>query len=407
MYDAIVVGARCAGSPTAMLLARKGYRVLLVDRATFPSDIVRFHFIWQRGIAHLKRWGLLDRVAASNCPPISTMSIDYGDFALTGSPTPADGVAAAYGPRRIVLDKILADAAVEAGVELREGFTVQEVLVEDGQVTGIRGRAKGSTPVTERARIVVGADGMHSVVARTVDAPVYHAQPALACYYGSYWSGVATEGLEVYVRDGRLILAFPTNDGLTCIVIAWQHRVFHDVRANVEGNFLATIDLVPALTERVRAGRREEAYRGTADLPNFFRKPYGAGWALVGDAGYHKDPYLAQGITDAFHDAELLANAIDDGFSGRRSPEEALANYEPRRNEAAMPLYQLNYRLAALEPPSPETLQLRAALRGNPEDTARFFGVSAGTVPVQEFFAPENIQRIMVAAQARRAAAPA
>jgi flavin-dependent dehydrogenase len=400
VYDAIVIGARCAGSPTAMLLARKGYRVLLVDRAAFPSDIARLHFIRQPGVASLKRWGLLDQVAASTSPPILAMTVDYGDFPLRGSPTPSAGVAEAYGPRRIVLDKILVDAAVEAGAELWEGFAVQEILVEDGRVTGIRGRARGREASTERARIIVGADGMHSLVARTVDAPVYNAQPAVACYYASYWSGIAVAELEVYWRDRRLILAFPTNDNLVCVAIAWQHRRFHEVRADIEGNVLATIDLAPALAERVRRGTREEPFIGTADLPSFFRRPYGPGWALVGDAGYHKDPYLAHGISDAFRDAELLVEAIDAGFSGRQPLDEALAGYERRRNEAVMPIYRLNSHLAELEPPSPDTLQLRAALRGNQEDTDRYFGVSAGTVSVQEFFSRENIQRIMQASQA-------
>jgi flavin-dependent dehydrogenase len=183
MYDAIVVGARCAGSPTAMLLARKGYRVLLVDRASFPSDTMSSHFIHPPGIAQLKRWGLLEQVAASNCPPFYNMTFDLGPFALIGSPPPADGVAEHYCPRRTVLDKILVDAVVEAGGELREGFLVQEILMEGDRVTGIRGRAAGGTMVTEEARVVIGADGMRSLLARTVQAPEYNAKPTLTCAY--------------------------------------------------------------------------------------------------------------------------------------------------------------------------------------------------------------------------------
>jgi flavin-dependent dehydrogenase len=400
MYDAIVAGARCAGAPTAMLLARRGYRVLLVDRATFPSDIVRLHVIRPRGVALLKRWGLLDRVATSGCPPIRNYSVDLGDFPLTGTPAPVDGVAEHYAPRRTVLDALLVEAAVAAGVELRTGFTVQDLVWDGERVTGIRGQARGGRVVTEAARIVIGADGMHSVVARAVDAPVYQAEPSLACYYYSYWSGVPVAGLEVYWRAGRLLMPFLTNDGLTCIPIAWPHRAFQEVRADIERHFRAALDLVPGLAERVRAGRREEPFRGTGDLPNFFRRPYGPGWALVGDAGYHKDPYLAFGITDAFHGAGLLAGAIDAGFAGCQPLAEALASYEQQRNAAVMALYQLNLRLARLEPPAPEQLRLRAALRGNQADTDRYLGVTAGTVPVQEFFAPENIQRIIAAAPA-------
>ncbi len=399
MYDAIVIGARCAGSPTAMLLARKGYRVLLVDKATFPSDIMSTHYIHQPGMAQLKRWGLLDKLIASNCPSISKGTFDFGPFALSGSPPPADGIADAYCPRRTVLDKLLVDAAVKAGAELREGFAVKEILMDGGRVTGIRGHAPGGATVTEQARFVIGAEGMRSLVARMVQAPAYHTKPSLTCGYYAYWSGISIEGFQVYPRDHCAIFAFPTNDNLVCIGIQWQHREFRAFRADIEGNFLKTVALVPAFAELVHNGRREERFVGTADLPNFFRKPYGPGWALVGDAGYHKDPHLGQGITDAFRDAELVAEAIDAGLSGRQPLEEALADYERQRNELTMPIYELNSRFAALEPPPLEMQQLFGALCGNQYETNRFFGTIAGTVPIPEFFAPENVARIIGAAK--------
>jgi len=171
-YDVIVVGARCAGSPTAMLLAQKGYRVLVVDRAKFPSDTVSTHFMHPPGVASLARWGLLDAVRASGCPPVTTYSFDFGPIKIAGSPHPFDGVAEAYGPRRTVLDKILVDAAIEAGVEFREQFSVQEVLFDGDRGTGVRGRDAngGGGVVTEHAAIVVGADGMRSMVARAAPA---------------------------------------------------------------------------------------------------------------------------------------------------------------------------------------------------------------------------------------------
>src|SRR5262249_26702836 len=158
---------------------------------------------------------------------------------------------------------------------------------------------------------------------------------------------------------------FPTNDGLTCIAIGWPHRQFSAVRADLEASFMAAVDLMPELAGRVRAARREEPFRGTADLPNFFRRPHGPAWALIGDAGYHKAPYLAQAMTAAFHSADLLVEALDAGFPGRRTLEDALAAYERERNTVVMPMYRLNSLLATLEPPTPETLRLRAALRGN------------------------------------------
>jgi 2-polyprenyl-6-methoxyphenol hydroxylase-like FAD-dependent oxidoreductase len=206
------------------------------------------------------------------------------------------------------------------------------------------------------------------------------------------------EGLELYLPPRRAIVMLPTNEELALLAISWPAEEFHRVRADIEGQYWQALALVPGLAERVRSGRRAERLRGTADLPNFFRRPWGPGWALVGDAGYHKDPGTAQGITDAFRDAELLSAAIDAGLAGRCPLGEALADYERQRNAAARPMYEFTCRLAALEPPSPETLRLYAALRGNRRALDRFFGTIAGTVAIGEFFAPEHLQHIFNAA---------
>ena len=380
MYDAIVVGARCAGSPTAMLLARAGHRVLLVDRAGFPSDTLSTHYIHQPGVARLRGWGLLDRVVATGCPPARRMTFDVGPFALSGAPTPADGADAAYAPRRYLLDQILLEAASAAGAEVRERFSVGELLIEDGRVTGIRGREAGGATVTERAGIVVGADGMRSRVARAVGAPTYHERPGRTCAYYTYWSGVPLDGAELYPRDGRMVIAGPTNDGRTIVTVFWPRAEFHLVRADIERSFLEAVALAPSLAERLRGGRRDERFYGTGELPFFYRRPYGPGWALT-----------AQGISDAFRDAELLAGSIDEGLRGHRPLGDALADYERRRNEAALPLYDFTYELASLEPPTADMQALFGALRDDPEQTSRFFGVIAGTVPIAEFFARDDV----------------
>lgn len=398
MYDAIIVGARCAGSPTAMLLARKGYRVLLVDKAAFPSDVVNGYYVQQHGAARLKQWGLLDTLRASNCPPVFTLTFDFGAFALSGTPPPVSDVVEGYAPRRTVLDKILVDAAVEAGAELREEFTVQDLVWDGERVVGIRGQTKGGTIVTQHAHLVIGADGTHSRVARAVLAATYNTKPALTCWYAGHWSGIPVQGVEFYLRDRRAFIVCGTNDGLTVVIVGWPHSEFHEFRTDIEGNYLRSVALVPELAERVHGGKREERFVGTAETGNFFRKPYGPGWALVGDAGYHKDPSTAQGISDSFRDAELLTAAIDAGFSGHRSLDDALAEYEHQRNTAALPMYEFTCQLANLaEPPSSEMQQLLAALCGNQAETNRFLGTWAGTVPVPEFFAPENIGRILIA----------
>jgi 2-polyprenyl-6-methoxyphenol hydroxylase-like FAD-dependent oxidoreductase len=378
-----------------MLLARKGYRVLLLDKSKFPSDAPRGHMIQPPGIAQLKHWGLLDQIIASNCPSIPRLTFDFGPFALTGSPPPADGVAALYAPRRSVLDKILVDAAVESGVELREGFQVQEILMDGDRVTGIRGHGSDGVNVTEQAKIVIGADGLHSLVAQAVQAPEYYTKPTLTCGYFTYFSGIPIEGATIYTRGSRFIGIFPTNHDMTCVAIQFPKQELQTFRADIAGNFLKVIDLAPDLAVRVRSGKQEERFLGATDMPNFFRKPYGPGWALVGDAGYHKDPYTAQGITDAFCGAELVAEAIDAGFGGRRPLEDALADYERQRNEEVLPRYEFTCQLASFEPPSPEMQQLFVALLGNQTETDRFFGTIAGTVSISEFYSPENMQRIV------------
>lgn len=399
MYDAIVVGARCAGAPAAMLLARKGYAVLLVDRATFPSDIPHGHFIHRHGPRRLARWGLLDAVAATGCPPSASWTLDQGDFPLNGEHLTVDGVALGYGPRRAALDNVLVEAAIAAGAEFRDGLMVDDVISDGDAVAGVRGHSRGRAAiVTERARVTIGADGRNSHLAKAVRAASYEAVPPLTCWYFSYWSGLSASGLEVYVRPGQVIFAFPTNDGLFAIFVAWARDRFATVRADIEGQFLAAIDTIPALAERVRGGRREERFRGASDVPNFLRKPYGPGWALVGDAGCHKDPFLALGICDAFRDAELLTDALDEGLSGRAPLAAALADYERRRNEATLPDYRQNLQMARFDPLPAELMQLRSALRGDQAATNQFLMALEGMVPRETFFNPANLGRIMAAA---------
>lgn len=373
MYDAIVVGARCAGAPTAMLLARKGYRVLLADRAGALRDIPHGHFIHRHGPPRLARWGLLDRIAR-HCPPVTAFTLDVGDFPLTGRNLEVDGVAFGYAPRRIRLDTILLEAAAEAGVDVRLGLAVDSLVFEGDRVCGISGRTTpGGTAVVERARITIGADGRHSRVAAAAGAPVYDAVDAVTCWYFSYWSGVPAEGLEVYMLGDKMIFAFPTTDGLFGVFIAWPRAALDEVRGDIERHFMAAVDAVPAVSARLRSGRREERFAGASDLPNFFRRPFGPGWSLVGDAGYHKDPCLALGISDALRDAELLAEAIDDGLAGRCALQQSLASYEQQRNEASRQDYWQNLAGARFQPPPEQMLRARAAVRGNDAATRQLF----------------------------------
>ena len=395
IYDAIVVGARVAGSPIAMLLARKGYDVLLLDRATFPSDTISTHLVHPPGVAALQRWGLLDSVAATGCPAINTYAFDFGPFTLSGAPGAAGAVS--YGPRRTVLDKLLLDAAAEAGAEVREGFSVESIVFEDDQVSGVRGHSKGGKTITALARVVIGADGRHSLVAQAVHPRQYHEKPPLLAGYYAYWSGLPMNGrFETYVRPSRGMAAWPTNDDLTVVIAGWPYAEFEANKKDIEGNLAKTYDLAPSFAERLQAGTRETRFVGAA-VSNFFRKPFGPGWALVGDAGYNKDFITAQGIDDAFRDAELCATALDETFTGAGSFDAAMADYQTRRDVQVLAMYEFTTELATLEPPPPELQQLLAAMPGNQEAMDGFARVNAGVTSPAEFFSPANVEKIMSA----------
>jgi 2-polyprenyl-6-methoxyphenol hydroxylase-like FAD-dependent oxidoreductase len=402
-YDAIVVGARCAGSPTGMLLAREGYKVLIVDRAKFPSDTLSTHILHPPGVDAMRRWGLLDRLVATGCPPIDTYAFDFGPFMISGAPGTVDAPVA-YCPRRTVLDKLLVDAASEAGAEVREGFTVKEILIEEGRVVGIQGHGEDGQDVTERARVVIGADGRNSFVAKAVRPEQYNEKPQLLCGYYTYWSDLPMNGrFEVCIRPDRGWGAAPTHDDLTLVVAGWPYAELEANKGDVEGNYLKMFDLAPEFAERMRGAKREARFAGTA-VPNFFRRPFGPGWALVGDAGYNKDFITAQGIQDAFRDAELCATALDQSFSGARAFDEAMGEYQSTRDDHVLPMFDFTTELATLEPPPPELQQLLGAVHGNQDAMDQFARVNAGVTSPAEFFAEENVGRIFAAAGERDAA---
>jgi 2-polyprenyl-6-methoxyphenol hydroxylase-like FAD-dependent oxidoreductase len=380
-----------------MLLARKGYRVLLVDRAKFPSDMLSTHVVQPLAVAALRRWGLLDRVTATGCPPIHTFSFDFGPVKIAGAPGTAESPYA-YCPRRTLLDKILLDGAAEAGAEIREEFSVDELIVEDGRVAGIKGRTKSGATVSERATVVIGADGRHSLVARSVQAEQYNERPAQQGGYYTYFSNLPVDGrFEIFVRPGFGFAAAPTNDGLTMVVLGWPIADYGEKKLHYEKNYREALASVPEFADRFLAAKQEERFYG-AVTPNFFRKPYGPGWALIGDAGYEKDPITAQGIKDAFLDAERCTTALDEVFSKSRSYDDAMSAYQRERDEKAFAMYDFTCQLASLAPPPPQMLQLFGAIGGNSAAMDQFARMNAGTISPAEFFAPENVGAIFAAA---------
>lgn len=400
MFDVIVIGARAAGAPTAMLLARKGYKVLLVDRASFPSDTLSTHQVQLRGVSALQRWGLLDRIMSTNCPPVDHATFTAGKLVIKGKFPPLDGVGVMVCPRRTVLDKILVSAAVESGAELRENFLVERLLFESQRVTGIQGRSKSGSAgnagsLVEHATLVIGADGKHSMVARAVQAEEYNARPALTCAYYTYWEGLDLDGGQMYSLPQGAVGVWPTNDRLSMIYTAYPIGKFDQVRKNLEASFWNTIDSLPQLAEQVHNGRQADRFYGSGDLPSFYRKSYGPGWALAGDAGMTMDPITGQGIGNAFHDAERLVEAVEKGFSSRQAFESPFAAYEKMRDDETLPMYEFTSQLASFSPPTMEQQVLFSTIAQKSESAGRFLGVFTGSVPVKEFFSPFNLLRIM------------
>ena len=332
-YDAIVVGARVAGAATAMLLARRGMRVLVVDRARHGSDTLSTHALMRPALMQLQRWGLLDAVIASGAPAIRRAVFHYPDERLALDVEPL------YAPRRTVLDAIVVDAAIGAGAEVRFGTVVDDLLRDDsGRVIGVSGE-----DFAAHADIVIGADGIRSAVAQLANAETTHeAHEGGACVY-AYFRGLEAEGYEWVYGDRVASGIIPTNDGEACVFVGGSALRFRrDVLPDLESGFAQILlESSPAVAERVLSSERTTRFRGFAGVRGYYRKPFGPGWALVGDAGYFRDPITTHGITDAFRDAELLARAVD-GTS-------TFAEYESIRNAVTHDLFKVTEKIAAYD----------------------------------------------------------
>src|SRR5215218_2990864 len=343
-YDALVVGARCAGGATAMLLARRGLRVLAIDRGGYGADTMSTHALMRGGVLQLHRWGVLPRIVAAGTPAVRGTAFQYGDDVLEVAVKPSHGVGALYAPRRTVLDRALVDAAREVGVEVRHGHALVELVRQpSGRVRGaVVLDAEGGRGEIE-ADLVVGADGVGSTVAKLVGTPsLREARHTTAVVYG-HWSGLRAEGYRWYYRPGLSAGVIPTNAGRHCVFAAVPPARFRDaVRRDLSAGYLRVLEEIsPELAVSVAASRLENRLWGFAGRKGFMRQACGPGWALVGDAGYFKDPLTAHGITDALRDAELLAAAaargLDAGFAG----------YAAARDELSLPLFEATDAIAS------------------------------------------------------------
>jgi flavin-dependent dehydrogenase len=345
-YDVVVVGARAAGAATAMLLARAGLRVLVVDRGRYGADTLSTHALMRGGVVQLHRWGLLDRIVDAGTPPIRRATFRYATEEIVVSIKSSHGVDALFAPRRTVLDPVLVDAAVAAGADVRYGVTATGLRRDrHGRVTGIAGRDGTGRRVTIDAGLVVGADGLRSVVARHVAAPVDRRGVGVSAVVYGYWSGVDASGYEWFFRPNACAGIIPTNDEMVCVFTAsTPARVGSGGRHVLES---VLTQASPETAARVRAGTAPTGVRTFTGHPGFMRRAWGPGWALVGDAGYWKDPLTAHGLTDALRDAELLARAIVASASGEVSERDALAGYQATRDQLSLPLFRTTDLIAA------------------------------------------------------------
>jgi len=362
-HDVVIVGARAAGAATALLLARHGYDVVLVDRDDFPSDTVSTHQLARPGVVQLHRWGLLDAVLDSGAPAIRQVSFTAEGQSITRLVKDSAGVDLLIAPRRHILDTLVAEAAVEAGAKLRLGVTIDGVhLDQDGRATGVHGHDRTGAPVDLMARFVVGADGLGSRIARAVGAEIIEDRGAWGAAQYAYFDGLPWDGIELIVADRALTGVFPTHHGEACVWIcgpiadAHQARRQSTSRADAFTTYLQRV--APSLAERLGGGRRTSPVTGMLRAPNFIRRAHGPGWALVGDAGYHRDPVTGHGMSDAYRDAELLATALDLALGGEVS---ALSVYQDQRDRALRPVFELTVALAHY-PSVPEFVALQKEL---------------------------------------------
>ena len=391
MFDCIIVGGRCAGASLALLLARKGYRVLCVEKAVFPRDKICTHMLWPPGVAALHRWGLWPQIADARPAICREMTTDLPGGRIVGPVHPVDGVDYTINLRRFKFDTILLEAAGSAGAEVRQGVVVEELLLDGSRVVGIRCReTKTGKGFEERARVVVGADGRHSWVAQRVGAAEYNVRPNLTANFFAYFepNGERFERNEIVTRPPHELLLIPTDDGLVIASLFVAIGLVPQFGENLKREFYAAFDACPEIAGRLRSCRRVSPIRGALELTNLYRKPFGPGWALVGDASYAWDAIRAQGMNEAFLDAESLAETLDAVLSGRESFETAMPLHEQKRNRRTHCAYEVCTRAARFEIPAPRQVErLMAIFEGAPELIGAQRGLIAGSSSAEGFLA--------------------
>lgn len=398
VVDVVVVGGRVSGAPLAMLLARKGHKVMLLEKQVFPKDVLSTHFIWPRGMSYLQRWGLAERVLAKT-PHGTVVELNMEGAKLKGT-VPARFLKDRFqqlhgdslnvietwsGPRRYFLDQILLDGAKEAGVDVREGVSFTNVLAENGTVTGVTAASATGTPFDVKATLVVGADGRFSNVAKKVGAKPLTVRERSSFAYYSYFPGLNGVGQSVS-RRGRLGAAvFPTNDGAHMGLVYGPSTWWDDFRADPENNFFKAFDFCsPENGEALRGSKREDTFKACATMPAFLRQQFGPGWALAGDAGAFHDQVTAMGMTHAFRDSELLAAAIHQSLAGELPMMESLTRYDQKRTADHNEYFEVVCKIAEMNVFSKAEVQYFRDIQGNQEQIDELLARFSDTLPMSK-----------------------
>lgn len=401
-YDVIVVGGSASGAPTAMLLAKQGHKVLMVEKSVFPRDVNSTHFIWPRGMSYLNRWGLADQIT-SKTPYFNNLEINIEGISLYGSVPSSlikqrfkklhgsdEGIVDYYAaPRRYLLDSVLMEGARNAGVDVREGTQVKELLFEDGKVVGVTGSASNGKPFEARAKIVVGADGRMSKFVKHVNAKTTLLKEKSTFAYYGYYSGIDKDELAIHKRGRVGTAIFPTMENKHLVLVYGPTSWWDDFRTHAEENLLKTYEYcAPDVAKLIKNATLVEPFKGMGSMPAFHRENWGDGWVLVGDAGSFKDQWSAMGITHSFRDAELLAQNLNNYLAGECSLSHALKHYADVREADYNEYFDMVCAGAEMNPYDKDTLTFLYKIKDNPQLVNQFMAKIGDTLPLNEGDSP-------------------
>ncbi|MEV6279034.1 FAD-dependent monooxygenase [Nocardia sp. NPDC051832] len=407
--DAIVVGARCAGSAAAIALARAGRRVIAVDSARFPSDTVSTHLLWPAGVAELRPLGAAALVERLGAPHLTRARAGGSGFCVTSPFSPVEGIDYALCVRRPGLDDALVRAARAAGAEIRERAKVTEIVRDSGRVAGVRYTDRSGATVELRAPLVIGADGRRSTVARLVgaDRPYLSTPSGRDCYF-AYWrdANPAERHVAAQWRAGAdLGTAFPCDDGLLLSLVQPPAESAEPGPGRAEARYLAAIERLPALADRLAGCTRVGRVRAATGIVSYFRRSAGPGWALPGDSGHFKDPVTAQGIRDALRYGRLLGAAVAPVLDDPVALDRALLDWERRRAAECLDMYQWTNRLARAEPMRPLEIELYRAAQHQPALALAATEIFSRTTTPKQLLTPARVTALTARALLRGAPA--